>query len=56
MGKKKQVNILLDEDIIKILQVEADKDFRTLNNYLQKIIYKHVEELRAEANKKEPEE
>lgn len=41
---KKQFNFRLDEKLMEQVQKLADKDHRTLTNYLEMLLIKHVDE------------
>jgi hypothetical protein len=41
---KKQYNFRLDEKLMEQVQKLADKDHRTLTNYIEMMLIKHVEE------------
>lgn len=48
---KRQFNFRFDEDLIKLVQKLADKDNRSLTNYIETVLSQKVEEEKA---KKKP--
>lgn len=47
---KESVTIRLDAELVEFLKKEAKEDFRSVNNYIEMILLKHMKE--QEENKK----
>lgn len=45
MSEKIRKDIHLSDEVVKILQNAADKESRTLKNYMEKILIKHSEKI-----------
>lgn len=45
-SKKEKISITLDEDLIQELKKEAERDERSLSQYINVILRKHITELK----------
>lgn len=45
-SEKIRKDIHLSEDVIEVLQKAADKESRTLKNYMEKVLVKHSEKVK----------
>lgn len=41
---KESVTIRLDSELLDFLKKEAEKDFRSVNNYIEMVLKKHMKE------------
>lgn len=45
-SEKIRKDIHLNDDVIEMLQAAADKESRTLKNYIEKVLIKHSEKIK----------